>query len=229
MIFLLKINGLLIMDIIGKIILENKKIEQVSKDFNVVEAGLEKNNLDNIEKALNMLRNSGLSIYAVHTPHITVDEIEYFKKAETVAKEFNALLVFHSNKLPITYYLKIIDILTYDKVSIETNPGISINAIENFILKKGKKFCLDIAHLYISSDTNFYSDLKYLVDKYKNQINHIHISDSTKFEDNLPVGEGEIDFKKVMNIIRICNCKAVIEVMSKYQKDGRDKILNYMK
>lgn len=87
--------------------------------------------------------------------------------------------------------------------------------------------CIDLAHAYITrkNDEDFYYSLMNLPKAY------YHISDSNiyryhfKGPHSLPIGEGDIDFKRVVPFI----CEGVIEVPSKDEKVGREMIESYHK
>ncbi|MCK4429248.1 MAG: sugar phosphate isomerase/epimerase [Candidatus Aenigmarchaeota archaeon] len=217
-------------DLIGKALLIKKDLEFVRNEgFEEIEIGLRKEDLENIHNIINLVESTGLKIISVHTPHCIVEDTDAFLKAAEVAKHFNALLVFHSNRIPITYTYKVFDKINYPKKAAESNPGISLTAIENCILKNNYDFVLDLAHLFIASD-NLMEDIKYLFENYKNQIKLIHLSDSTLIEDGLPIGGGNINLKEVVKFLdENYKGKLVVEVMPEFQKGGREKTLDFLK
>ena len=73
--------------------------------------------------------------------------------------------------------------------------------IDKLMKKLGVKICLDISHTYLSS-YEFKFDFYAAIRKIANQCSHIHLSDANGGNgEGLGIGDGNIDFSKVHNIL----------------------------
>lgn len=216
-------------DLIGKALPNKKDLEFVkSQGFEKIELGLRKEDLKDINKTINLVESVGIKIISVHTPHVVAEDLESFLKSAEIARYFDALLVFHSNRIPVTQVYEIFNKIDYPNKAVEANPGISLPAIENCFLKNNCNFILDIAHLYIASD-NLIKNMKYLFENYRNKIKLIHLSDSSPVEDNLPLGKGNINLEEVVRFLdRNYDSKIIIEVMPEFQKEEKEKVMKIL-
>jgi sugar phosphate isomerase/epimerase len=83
---------------------------------------------------------------------------------------------------------------------------------------------LDTAHLYMTSDHEFFENLNYLLDNYIEQISVIHLCDSTMRKDGLGFGEGDIDMEKLIKVVKQkFDGKVTLEVMPEHQEDALRK------
>lgn len=214
------------MIIAGKCPPEKEELEAAkNRGFENVELYLERKHIDNYHESLKNCRNADVNIVSVHTPHAYPDENSYFEDAGSLANELDAKVVFHSKYV---HHYNIPDLEKMDVVAdygYENNPGISAFAIENLILGRGHKLVLDTAHLFIGEE-DFDHALKHFVNHRADQIEVIHLCDSTYTVEGLGFGEGDIDMEKISKIIFESNYEGIVvlEVMPEYQKDALEKI-----
>lgn len=210
------------MTLAGKCPPEPEELEEVvRKGFENAELYLTKKHLDRFDKTVSHLSNSDLNIVSVHTPHVGLDDSDYFLKTDRLASEMDAFLVFHSQ------YLHHVHIPELEKLDIksdygyENNPGISVRAIESLVLRRGHKLVLDTAHLFMAEE-NYIEKIRYLLQNYRSQIEVVHICDSSKVRDGLGFGEGEMDMENICRTVdRNFDDISVLEVMPEYQEEAR--------
>lgn len=218
------------MIIAGKCPPEIKELREAQKrGFENVELYLEKKHLDNFEESLKNCREAEAAVVSIHTPHINLNQTEYFDQAGKLAEKLDAKIVFHSRYI---HHFNIPEL--EDKTDIkaeygyENNPGISKFAIENLILGRGHQMVLDTAHLYMGEE-DFQSALEYFVNKQADRIEVVHLCDSTKTDDGLAFGKGEIDMEKACKTISNSAFDGIIvlEVMPEYQEEALSKWKEY--
>lgn len=95
------------------------------------------------------------------------------------------------------------------KICIENSSGyknFQIEAID--ILLSDKRFALtfDIGHDYCIGGID-----KDEILARQNKLYHMHLHDATKGNNHLPLGDGEIDIKKYLNLAKEHNCRVVLE------------------
>ena len=219
------------MGFLGKCILKdiNSFIPQYSSYFSKFEVGLTRFDLENLDKTKKILERYEDKIYTLHIPHITDQEINYLKLADELASYLDCLLLIHSYRLITTAWKNKVFYNYYPKSEfmIENNPGDSFLLIESVLNEFN--LCLDIAHLYIAYPVHkeFINNLGKILKLDKKKIKLIHIADSTRLVDNLPLGEGEINFGKIINLFE--GFKIVIEVMPEYQLKGKKFLENLVR
>ena len=210
------------MRVAGKCPPETSELRDTAeKGFEYVELYLEKQHLEDVGKAVERCRNSELEVVSVHTPHVGLDESDYFVKADQLAERLNAYLVFHSQYLLHGCIPEIEKLGLRSDYGYENNPGISLHYLEKAILEQGHELVLDIAHMYMAN-SNFPTALRSVLEERHNQIGVIHLCDSTGLEDGLCFGEGEIDMDDAMEAIKQSRYDGVVvlEVMPGCQEDA---------
>lgn len=219
------------MIIAGKCPPEKKELEAAKeRGFENVELYLERTHLDNFEKTLENCREAKVEVVSIHTPHVSIEEPEYFNKTGELAEELNAKLVFHSSHLHHVNIPELEEKTDIDAVyGYENNPGISTFAIENLILDRGHQLVLDTAHLFIGEE-EFQSAFKHLLDNHSEKIEVMHLCDSTKTVDGLGFGKGEIDLKATCQKINNSDFNGilVLEVMPAHQEAAIQKWKTYI-
>ena len=214
------------MIIAGKCPPEKEELEAAKKrGFENVELYLERQHIDNYDKSLQNCKNADVNVVSVHTPHAYPDENGYFEGAGHLADELDAKVVFHSKYV---HHYNIPDLEKMDMAAeygYENNPGVSAFALENLILGRGHDLVLDTAHLFIGEE-DFVHALKHFVNHRSDQIQVIHLCDSTYTTDGLGFGEGDIDMEEISKIILNSNYDEilVLEVMPEHQRDALEKI-----
>jgi sugar phosphate isomerase/epimerase len=213
-------------DIIGKTLPKEDDLRIIRESgFNEIELGLRREDLESFRKTISLIESSGVKITGVHTPHVIEEDFESFQKSAKLAEHFNAMLIVHSGRIPLTHSCRLMDKIDYRKKALESNPGESIRAIESCIFKKGHKLVFDNAHIYIGSK-NFMQDARYLFENYGHKIKWIHLSDSTLVQDGMQFGKGEFNFPPLLKLIdKNYKGKVVVEVMPQFQKEAKDYIL----
>lgn len=222
----------------GKRSPDPKEIEAAVLDdgFMYLEIALDEFHLENMEaiketiiKAREDLKKIGktLVIISFHTPHFGNNHPEYLKKTMDLAGHFNAYTVFHSNRLTLTETLDIakqVNSVEKSALLLENKTTMDMKSIVHSLVPD-YNIALDIAHLYRASH-NIYQDFELLISSFKNKIKLIHLNDSTKQQDGLPLGDGDIDFQTIAGILKkSCFSEPlIIETPRESQQDSREKI-----
>lgn len=217
------------MKIAGKCPPEPEELEATEGiGFENVELHLKPHHIDNYEESIRACRETDLNIVSIHTPHVPLTRSEYFWKSEEMAEELDAFLVVHSNKLHHSHTNKVENLGLQPAHGYENNPGASVRHLEAMILESDLNLVLDTAHLYMAEE-HYYEKMEYLLDRYTDQIDIIHLCDSTKTDDGLGFGEGRIDMEKVCRMINDSDFDGVLvlEVMPEHQKKALKKWRRY--
>lgn len=202
--------------------------KRIEEGFRFFELYLKKSDLDNLKRTINELeflkRKYKIKIVSVHTPHTPKDFKSYAEKTVELAKKYNAFAIIHNSKSTIDAEIKIAKTLRYEKILLE-NEIFPLKEIKSKIFKNGLNLVFDVGHLYRASNS-FYVDAEHLFNSFSERIFLIHVNDSTKNEDNLAIGEGKVDFKRILKIIKDSKFKGpiVVEVPQNREKEGIDKI-----
>ena len=219
------------MEIVGKCSPEAEELEKAEeRGLEKVELYTQKKHFDNIDETLEKVKNSDIEVVSVHTPHVHIDDDKaYFWLADYFCSKLDAYLVFHSQYIHHTHIPKLEELDTRSEYGYENNPGCSIRHVEENILKEGHEMVLDTAHLYMA-EKNYIEEIERILEQYGDQINLIHLCDSTKEEDGLAFEKGEMDMRKTAQAIDNSdfNGTLVLEVMPKDQKEAREKLENYL-
>ncbi len=160
-------------------------------------------------------RESRLEVYSMHTPHSKPEVfVEILEKSKDFAKRANIpVIVVHSSL--VNELTKEILERVEGKMFIENEINYDLPFLEK-IFKKGIKICFDTSHFYTASRKNgrdFYDDLEVLFKKYAKFIGHMHIADADEDGKDVSIGDGEIDFFKIMPVIaKYYKGVAVVEV-----------------
>ena len=210
----------------GKCPPEKDEIEFIEEktDFENIELYIERKHLENYEKTVGNLKASGLNVVSVHTPHVPLSEEEYFHKADELAQEFDAFLVFHTNKAMLSEIEDMEDLDLKSDLGYENNPGDSYRFLKSMILDQDRDMVLDTAHIFMS-DKNYLETIGEMLSEYSDQIPLIHICDSTLEEDGVGFGEGVMDMEKVSKTISDSEFDGILvfEVMPEFQQDALEK------
>lgn len=168
---------------------------------------------------------------------ITDNTIELLKTMKEICKKYNCRYITHmfqglSTKNTSKDAMdKILSEHKDEFMMIENSPVKEWDeevAIE-MSKKHGVGLCIDIAHMYLTrdNDESFYQKVQelYPLDPY------FHIVDCNLYRrtegkpHSLPIGEGDIDFSRVVPFIR----KGIIEVKSRDENIGKEMIVSYNK
>lgn len=216
------------MIITGKCPPEEEELEKVKeRGFDKVELYLQKKHLNNIHETLRTLEKSDVDVVSVHTPHVHLDDKGYITLADQLAQEIDAYLVFHSQYMHHTHIPDLERLEIESKYGYENNPGVSKTFLQNAIIDQGHDLVLDTAHFYLGDHTP--ADLKEFLDTNMDQINLIHLCDSSDLKDGLAFGDGVMDMEKICQIIYESEFDGilVLEVMPERQKDALEKLEQY--
>jgi sugar phosphate isomerase/epimerase len=216
-------------DIVGKaFVLEEDLILAKKNGFKEIEIGLRREDLSDVKRTIKFLEEFSVNIAAVHTPHVPSEEFELLLRSAEIAEHFGALLIFHSGKIPDIESAQVMENIPYRKKALESNPGTSVTAVENLILRRDLDFVLDVAHIYIGSK-NFFDDLDYIFKNYSSQVKWVHICDSSPVKDGLAFGKGEIELDRLIRFLaERYSGKMTVEVMPQFQGEARDRILEVL-
>lgn len=214
------------MIVAGKCPPEKKELDKITeRGFEHAELYLEKEHLDGFETALKRCQEANVNISSVHTPHVKPGNKEYFQLSDKLARELNAKLVVHSQYLHHVHIDRVLEKYGFKSdYGYENNPGMSIPHLEKMILKPGHQMVLDTAHLYMSSQKNFQDNLDYFLNNHSDQINVVHVCNSTMKKDGLPFGEGDMNMERTIKKVKEkFDGTVTLEVMPQYQKKALQK------
>lgn len=217
------------MIVAGKCPPEKEELEAAAeRGFEKIELYLEKDHLEDVESRAEVVDQSPVEVVSVHTPHVTLEQSEYFLKADRLASMLDAFLVFHSQ------YLHHVHIPELEKLDIESdygyeiNPGSSLRIVEATILDQGHNLVLDTAHLYMGEE-NYLEEMERVLDNQESRIPLIHLCDSTRLEDGLAFGDGDIEMEQICQVIDDSGFDGilVLEVMPEDQGYALEKWNEY--
>lgn len=198
------------------------------RGFDAVELYLERQHLDALEETVEVVEDAAVSAASVHTPHVTPEEHEYYELTDRLAVELEAYLVLHS-KYVMHVFAPEMEAIGFDAAhGHENNTGASVMHLEEMILARDNDLVLDTAHLY-TAEREYHDALEYLLSTYPDQIGLIHLTDSTRRDDGLPFGDGEIDLAATVETIRKSDFDGpiVLEVMPEAQTAARHAFERY--
>ncbi|MFB6147741.1 MAG: sugar phosphate isomerase/epimerase family protein [Candidatus Nanohaloarchaea archaeon] len=211
----------------GKCPPEKEELEKVAECFYHTELYLEKHHLDEFGETLEQARKADVDIASIHTPHVSLDELHYFREADRLADELDAYLVVHSQFIHHTHIGKVEERIDFRaSYGYENNPGVSVHHLENVILGRGKELALDTAHLYLA-EPDYLEQMELLLEEADVQL--IHLADASDTEDGLPFGDGEMDMEEVCRVIDRSSFDGIVvlEVMPGRQEEAREKWEEY--
>lgn len=220
------------MKIAGKTSPEAEQLSFIEEetDFENVELYLEKRHLEEFEDTVSNIEGSELEVVSVHTPHVTLSELEYFSKADRLAEEFDAFLVCHSEQM---LHFTMPEVEAHGlkaEHGYENQPGASIRHLKAAILDRGAKMVLDTAHLY-TAESGYIERIGELLSEHGDHIPLIHLCDSTLTEDGLPFGEGDMKMEQVCEAIRASGFDGILvfEVMPEHQQEAFERWKGWIK
>ncbi|CCQ32437.1 deoxyribonuclease IV protein [Halorhabdus tiamatea SARL4B] len=198
------------------------------RGFDAVELYLERDHLDALEETVRTVEDAAVSAVSVHTPHVTPEEREYYELTDRLAVELDAYLVLHSKYVMHVFAPDVAAIGFSAPNGHENNTGASVMHLEEMILARDNDLVLDTAHLY-TAEREYLDALEYLLSTYPDQIGLIHLTDSTRRNDGLAFGDGEIDLAATVETIRdsAFDGPIVLEVMPESQAAARDAFERY--
>ncbi|MFB6190280.1 MAG: sugar phosphate isomerase/epimerase family protein [Candidatus Nanohaloarchaea archaeon] len=218
------------MKLAGKCPPEPGEMEAVNeRGFDHVELMLRKEHLERFDDCLEAAKDADLNVASIHTPHVTLDEPIYFRKADELAAELDAFLVVHSQYMHHVHIDRLEQQADFQAdYGYENNPGASAYSLRNIILDQGHDLALDTAHLFMAEE-NYLDELEVLLDSYPDRIDVIHLCDSSPTEDGLGFGEGEMDMEQVCQVIDDSGFDGVLvfEVMPEHQEEAVRKWEKY--
>ncbi len=177
----------------------------------------------------------GIEFCAIHTPHVSKSLFpKYLSLTEKVANKVGMkTIVMHDAMLGDMFTEDILK-LAKPNMAIENSFDTSSEKLQEAI-NRGFKICFDSAHFYIASNRlkfDYYSEVENIFKNFGAGIRHIHLNNAKKEIDNLPVDDGDIDFKKILKILnRFYSGIVVIETQNESQirdKEALEKILKHI-
>ncbi|QGN06472.1 sugar phosphate isomerase/epimerase [Halorhabdus sp. CBA1104] len=199
----------------GKCVPEPAALSAASeRGFDAVELYLERPHLDAFEETLAAVRDSPVTAVSVHTPHVGLDETDYYRLADRLAVELAAYLVLHSKRVLQVFVPTVEEIGFSAPHGHENNTGASALHLEEMILSPGNELVLDTAHLYMA-EREYQRALDRLLSTYPDQIGVVHLTDGTRRNDGLSFGDGTIDLGETIRTIQasVFDGPIVLEVM----------------
>lgn len=176
-------------------------------------------------------RESGIKFYSIHTPHSKPDNfLEVLERTKEFARRASIPVIVVHSSLVNELSKKILEKLE-GKMFVENELNYDLPFLEK-IFKKGVRICLDTSHFYTASrraGRDFYEDLGTLFKKNAKFIGHMHIADADEDGRDVDIGDGEIDFFKVMPIVsKYYKGVAVVETAVNRQLKDSQKLKKIM-
>lgn len=213
----------------GKCRPEPEALAELSElGFEHVELQLLPAHLDAFERSLAAAERSDLAIDSVHTPHVTLEELDYFSLADGFAAELDATLVAHSQYVQHVHIPRLEELAFEAAYAYENNPGCSRYHLENTILHAGHDLVLDTAHLYMAEPESLLA-LEVLLREHGESIPVVHLSDATSIRDGLRFGDGNASLGGTIDLLkRLYDGVVVLEVHPPAaQVDARTSVLEH--
>jgi len=203
---------------------EHLELIEKQTEFENIELYIEKRHLDHFQDTVQAVEESDLNVVSVHTPHVSVSELEYFSLADKLAEKLDAFLVCHSKQIIHLSMPKVEEHGLSSEHGYENQPGASIRHLRAALLDKDVKLVVDTAHLY-TAEENYIEEMDKLLSNFTDQIPLMHVCDSTLTDDGLPFGEGDMEMEEVCKTISDSEFDAILvfEVMPDHQQDALDK------
>lgn len=197
------------------------------RGFAAVELYLEKRHLDSVTETAACVEASPVAAVSVHTPHVSLAEEKYLRAADRLAAALDALLVFHSR------YLNHVDTPELEELDLsaaygyENKTGVSVRHLQHMVLEPGHQLVLDVAHLFMA-EADYLTAIEYLLTEYGDQVELVHLCDSTVIQDGLWFGAGEVDIETTVRLLdRHFDDTIVLEVMPDDQRAALDALAEY--
>ncbi|MFB6144536.1 MAG: sugar phosphate isomerase/epimerase family protein [Candidatus Nanohaloarchaea archaeon] len=215
------------MKLAGKCPPEREELRRVrERGFEHTELMLKKEHLDSFGESLEAAPEAEVEVVSIHTPHVTFQELEYFRKAEELAGKLDAFLVVHSQYMHHVHIPRIEEQMDFSAdYGYENNPGASAHHLRQNIFDRDPSLALDTAHLYMAEE-DYIDRLEDLLD---DDTALIHLCDAIKTEDGLGFDQGEMDMEAVCKAIDGSGFDGilVLEVMPECQEEAREKWEKY--
>ena len=188
------------------------------RGFEAVELYLERDHLESVEETVETVADSDVRVVSAHTPHVPLEEHEYLHRTDRLAAAFDAYVVFHS------CYINHVDTPDVEKLDLqspygyENKTGVSARHLRYMLLRPGHELVLDVAHLFMA-ERDYLGELEGFLQTYGDQIELVHVCDSTPTQDGLAFGEGDIDLVATARLLdRQFEGTVVLEVMPDHQR-----------
>jgi sugar phosphate isomerase/epimerase len=217
------------MDFVGKCPPDSESLRNAAdRGFNTVELYLTPSTLTDVSSVVDTVASSPVTVTSVHTPHVIPDNQSVFIKTDRLASELNAYLVVHSQYAHHSHVPEFEQMEFTSNYGYENNPGASPYHIRNMILEQGHELVLDTAHLYMATDS-YRQAIKSLLTSYTDQIQIIHLNDSTPIEDGLAFGSGDVGLRETTRLLtEHFDGDTVLEVMPVDQRFALEKVTEWI-
>jgi len=215
-----------VVTLIGKCPPARDEFETVeAAGFDGVELYLERRHLDAFERTLAACRVTPLDVEVVHTPHVTLDDAEYFARAFDLAADLDAFVLVHSSAVPLADAVREVPADSRDVPhGYENGIGDSTADIRATVLDADESPVLDVAHLYATDPSTFEDDLTALLADHADRIGHVHVTDATVDEDHHQIGEGDVPMELVADRLdRQYDGLVTLELMPPEQATARER------
>lgn len=183
--------------------------------------------LEDVAETAATVRESPVSAASIHTPHVTVDDLEPIADADRLARALDATLVVHTQYLQHT---RIPDVEALDlraDRAYENNPGASVRHLTAAIVDRGHDLVVDTAHLYMAHE-DYVDRLADLLDRAGDRVPVVHLTDSSPRVDGLAFGDGEVDLPAIGRLLKSSyDGTVVLEVMPEHQREALERFRAY--
>lgn len=207
---------------IGKCPPEVEELESIGETFDKIELYLNRKHLDNLDQSISNCRDSKVSVEVVHTPHVPPHDAEYFELTNDLAESLDSKIVLHSgNILTYNWDSLLDDIDLKQPWGIENSPGDSPEYFYNNAIEPYGSITLDVAHLFMATGpSKFFDEYEWILENNGDDIEILHLADSTIYKDGLSFGEGDINMEKTIQLAEeYYDGLATVEVMQEDQPE----------
>lgn len=220
------------MNVVGKSPPTPDELQNASDiGFDGIELYLTTEHLDDYGETLRTCQKAPVDVVSVHTPHITIEELQYWEEADQLAHQVGADVVCaHSSYINVGDVQRVnSDVQFRVKHGFENGTEVPLTDIRRHILDNGLEVTLDIAHLHRSVGADRYRNaIEELIVEHGDDIPIVHFTDATADADNLPLGAGDLDLEWTGQLLKDqYQGVIVLEVMPEHQSAAFQKFRSY--
>jgi len=193
------------------------------RGFDAVELYLTREHLDEYAVTVEACRAAPVAVTSVHTPHVELSEPDYFRAADDLAVEFDAVLVVHSSHVRIDDHAALRERVAFTAThGFENSTVESLDDVRSGVLDAGQNLILDVAHLRQGVGDGSLDRIEELVVDHGDAIPLVHLCDGDDEVDGLPFGEGDMPVERLCRLLKEeFDGLVVVEVMPDHQAAAR--------
>jgi len=172
--------------------------------FNGFETYLTREDFQDFSLLKSQFQRYSSDISVVHTPHVEwPEDKQLFQQSISLAQLVGAQVCIHSSYVSPVLASEIDTELSIPVThGYESSLGHSYEFIRNVLFEKDLPFIFDTAHFYTGNPDNYLETVEKLLTQHSENISLVHFCDSTKSDDGLALGEGELPIDELWSLIQ---------------------------